>query len=228
MGTKKSVFEKELGLAIRQCERVLGTLNRILLYTEGGYADSAYEESFHAAGESEKLTQLVRTLPAHTGRPHAMQDTAQVTRQSIPVEFGFTHEGWFSARIPALLPKKKAGSASYIRDSLYPAFRHYFKGKNRVYFSEGVIILRHVYGKDRPERQLRDHDNIEVKTAIDIMAMFVLVDDAPLRCPHYYCSAVGDGNRTEIYIVPPDEFSSWLSAAQKYGDKAVKLYEKRP
>ena len=48
------------------------------------------------------------------------------------------------------------------------------------------MIFRHVYDRNRPEREYRDHDNIELNTVVDAIAMFFLVDDTPLECRHYY------------------------------------------
>ena len=59
--------------------------------------------------------------------------------------------------------------------------------------------------------QNRDHDNIELNTVVDAVAMFFLVDDTPFECRHYYCSVVGDEESTEVFIVPQNEFGVWLS-----------------
>ena len=89
-------------------------------------------------------------------------DTDNLIALCIPVEIGFTVEGWFSLRLPMLLPKKAEGSADYIRSFLYPAMREFFMEKEPVRFKDCVLIYRHVYDRFRPERQKRDHDNIEI------------------------------------------------------------------
>ena len=45
-------------------------------------------------------------------------------------------------------------------------------------------------------------------TVVDAIAMFFLVDDTPLECRHYYCSASGEKEMTEVYIVPREEFEN--------------------
>ena len=95
-------------------------------------------------------------------------------KDCIPVEIGFTEERWFCLRIPALLPKKAGGSADYIRSFLYPAMRAFFEKRPPVRYQDCVLIYRHVYDRARPERKMRDHDNIEINMVSDIVAMYVI------------------------------------------------------
>ena len=77
----------------------------------------------------------------------------------------------------------------------------------------------------RPERRARDHDNIETNTVSDIVAMFTLVDDSPKHCSHLYISALGNEERTEIYIVPKDELCDFLKHEGTMPKEGEKLYE---
>jgi hypothetical protein len=127
--------------------------------------------------------------------------------------------------MPILLPRKEKSSRSYLRGLLYPALEKFSHGKEKIRYRNCVLIFRHVYDRNRPEREYRDHDNIELNTVVDAIAMFFLVDDTPLECRHYYCSAAGDEERTEVYIVPRADFESWL-AMEKCPEKLrKKLYE---
>jgi hypothetical protein len=146
----------------------------------------------------------------------------------FPVEIGFTAEGWFCLRMPALLPKKNKGSPAYITDPLYPAMKRFWRGKPPVRYPYNTIIFRHVYDRERPERQYRDHDNIELNRVLDIAALYVMTDDSPMRCRHYYCSAPGSPERTEVYVVPRDEFILWLAREENIPEGGVKLYETVP
>lgn len=145
--------------------------------------------------------------------------------ETIPVEIGFTAEGWFALRIPALLPKKISGSADYIRSFLYPAMRSFFHDKFPVRYRDCVLVYRHVYDRNRPERRWRDHDNIEVNMVSDIIALYVLPDDTPAVCSHYYCSAAASDDRTEVYVVPKRISRFGLSRKRQCPDKGVMLYE---
>lgn len=174
---------------------------------------------------AERLVLLTRALPAYTGAPQAWSEVEKIVSACIPVKIGFTAEGWFSLRIPALLPKKEAGSADYIRSFLYPAMRDFFQDHPPVRYSDCVLIYRHVYDRSRPERKMRDHDNIEINMVSDIVAMYVMPDDGPSVCSHYYCSAEGPEDRTEVYVVPKRDFPVWLVMEKMMPEKGVELYE---
>lgn len=170
----------------------------------------AYEQAMRLEETAERLVLLTRVLPAYTGSDVARLDVNNTMKLCIPVDMGFTAEGWFRLCIPALLPKKGSGSADYIRSFLYPAMQEYFQGKEPVRFMDCVLVYRHVYSRDRPERRMRDHDNIETNMVSDIVAMYVMPDDAPSICSHYECSVMGEDDRTEVYVIPKTDFPQWL------------------
>ena len=147
--------------------------------------------------------------------------------QTIPIEMGYTELGWFCLRIPALLPKKGSGSPTYIQQALYPAMNRFFKGKVPASYFDCVLIYRHVYDSARPERAWRDHDNIEQNMVTDIITLYLLPDDAPAQCAHFYCSAAGSADSTEVYVVPREQFPTWIYAAFHDRLKEVPLYENR-
>ena len=195
---------------------------------EGGKHQACQIQLLRLEESSERLTLLTRALPCYTGARSAPEDVAKIIKDVVPVEIGFTEEGWFCLRIPMLLPKKEAGSVSYLRGILYPATRRFFSGKKTVRYSDGVMIFRHVYNRECPERRMRDHDNIEVNFVADTAALYTLPDDSPKYCSHFYCSASADRERTEVYVVPRAEFSVWLSKEASIPDAGVFLYENPP
>lgn len=199
----------------------------IRLFYENGNMEGAYQAAMKLEEQSEKLTLLTRAMPVYTGNPNAFVDIDKIIAECIPVDIGFTVEGWFSVRLPMLLPKKESGSASYIRSFLYPVIQDFFCGKEPVRYRDCVLIYRHVYDEERPERRKRDHDNIEVNMVTDIIALYVMPDDEPDVCSHYYCSAAGDGERTEVYVVPKQDFPAWIVIEKVMPKEGVKLYEER-
>lgn len=210
-------------------DRRLGmNLKNIRCLTGGKCMELAYATALRLAEESEKLTLLARALPAYTGNPQALQDVEKCIEKSVPVEVGFTVEGWFCVRLPFLLPKKEEGSASYIRGILYPALRNFFRNKEPARYAESVMIFRHVYDEKRPERRYRDHDNIEINMVSDTVALYVLNDDAPPCCDHFYCSAASAWERTEVYVVPKQDFIQWLEQEHLIPDEGVMLHEYVP
>ncbi len=224
--SEKSNFVKVLDKIDNGIKRMKELASAVRWYYEADDMQTAYEKSLHLEETSEKATLLTRVLPAYTGRPSALDDVEKIVLDTIPVEIGFTAEGWFSLRIPALLPKKASGSADYIRSYLYPAMRKFFDGKPPVRYRDCVLIFRHVYDRSRSEKRLRDHDNIEINMVSDIVAMYVLPDDNPKVCSHYYCSASASEDRTEVYVVPKNDFPIWFVEEKAMPDKGVMLYEK--
>lgn len=219
---------------LKVLEKVEGKVKRlrdqaaaVRWFYENGDPEESYNRSLKLEETAEKMVLLTRALPAYTGSPKADTDVEAVMAEVIPVEIGFTEEGWFSIRLPTLLPKKGEGSPDYIRSFLYPAMRRYFEKQPPARFLDCVLIYRHVYDRTRPERQKRDHDNIEVNMVTDIVAMYVLPDDAPSICSHYYCSADASEDRTEVYVVPRKEFPMWLVMESTMPDKGVFLHENR-
>ena len=68
--------------------------------------ETAYQLSFRLAAACEQATLLARALPAYTGRLRAFQEVGGMVCETVPMDIGFTQEGWFCLRIPFLLPKK--------------------------------------------------------------------------------------------------------------------------
>lgn len=225
---QQSGFERCLDSANRRIGKVWAALEETQTHLQRNDMEGAYAAAFEAAEHSEKLTNLCRELPAYSGHPQARKMIESAMLQNYSLEIGFTREGWFCLRLPALLPKKSKGSPSYISDPLFPAMKHFWRGKQPVRYPSNVIIFRHVYSRERPERQYRDHDNTELSMVLDVVALYVMVDDSPMRCRHYYCSAPGNANRTEVYVVPQKEFNRWLAQEENIPDEGVTLYENRP
>lgn len=194
-------------------------------FLEADNPASAYQKTLKLAAQSERLTLLTRVLPVYNGNPRCFDDMENIKKDNIPVEIGFTAEGWFCVRMPTLLPKKESGTVDYIRGYMYPAMKRFFDGKHPIRYRDCVLVFRHVYCRDRPERGMRDHDNIEVNAVADIVALYVLPDDHPNVTTHYYCSAQSSEDRTEIYVIPKHDFPMWFVEEKAMPDKGVMLYE---
>lgn len=206
----ETTYIKTLDKVEIKLQRMKEQAEAIRWFYDNDNLPESYKQALKLEELSEEAVLLTRILPAYTGAVNAMVEVDKIVSNTIPVKIGFTAEGWFSVRIPALLPKKASGSADYIRSYLYPAMRRFFEGKPPVRFKDCVIVYRHVYDQSRPEREMRDHDNIEINMVTDIIAMYVLPDDNPAVCSHYYCSAAGCEDRTEVYVIPKHEFSRYM------------------
>ena len=74
---------------------------------------------------------------------------------------------------------------------------------------------------------MRDHDNIEINQVSDIVAFFAMKDDAPWYCEHFYMSAKDKTCRTEVYVVPQDEFEEFIKIRKNMLSGGPKLYDLR-
>ena len=205
---EKSYFRLQLDSTIRETEKLLKMLRTI---GESRDLESALQMSVTAAKISEGVALKTRALPAYTGHPQAERMVQEAISESVPVDIRLTEEGWFYLRMPILLPRKEKSPRTYLRGFLYPALAAFARERPPIRYRDCVMIFRHTYDRNRPEREYRDHDNIELNTVVDAMAMFFLVDDTPFECRHYYCSIVGDEESTEVFIVPRNEFGVWLA-----------------
>lgn len=221
---EQTEFGRMLSETEIQFKRASDALIQTRVLSEQQRLDAAYQAAFRFEEMLEKAVLLARVLPVFTGRPSAMPQVEDMIEQCIPMEMGYTEEGWFCLRIPVLLPKKGSGSAEYIRQSLYLGMQRFFADKVPASFSDCVLIYRHIYNKIRPERAWRDHDNIELNMVTDIIALYLMPDDAPRRCAHFYCSTSGEEDRTEVYVVPRGQFTNWLYALN-HDKLEAKLHE---
>lgn len=178
---EQTYFHIQLDNAIKEAERLLKQLNAVKTDYANMRIEEALAKSVTAAKISEAVALKARALPAYTGHPQADAMVQQTIEETVPVEMGFTEEGWFCLRMPILLPRKEKSSRSYLRGFLYPALDRFAYGKTRIKYRNCVLIFRHVYDRNRPEREYRDHDNIELNTVVDAIAMFFLVDDTPFE-----------------------------------------------
>jgi hypothetical protein len=155
---QQSPFKKEISRADAQFRKTQVTFEAMKQKLVAGDVEGAYLDAFEFADAAEKLTLAARQLPAYTGNPQAQKMSEQVMIDNVPVKIGFTPEGWFGVEVLVLLPKKRKGSTDYLREVLYLAMGKFFRGKPAVRYTDCVLIFRHIYRRDRPERRYRDHD----------------------------------------------------------------------
>lgn len=208
---KDSQFAKDISVArriIRQLEISLSKMEGLIMKED---RDGLIEESFAYEKFAERLCNNARLLPIATGKPKAIQDVNEIIIEENKVSVGYLENGWFKVSIPSILTRKEKGDPSWIRATLSAGMKDYFSKNPRNKIQEdSVIIFRHCYSKERTYRDFRDHDNIEINAIVDMVALYVLVDDSPLRLKHFYCSCIDEQDKTEVYIVPSREFMDWV------------------
>ena len=175
----------------------------------------------------EKACLRMRKFPAYLGNPNAMKEVQEIIDEVMNVEIGYTEQGWFCVRMPFLLPKKESGSSEYVKNMLYSPLSKFFKNKVREVPKQAVLVYRHVYEESHPEKQMRDHDNIEINQVSDCIVLWAMEDDSPKYCEHFYMSAMGDKSRTEVYVIPREEFGEFVKIRDNMPKEGVKLYDFR-
>lgn len=212
---------KQLGLVGKHLEKALEN-------GKYGYDRLANEEILVAERKAEVAILILRDLPFCAGISEPGERLKMNIFDAFPCSLGYTEQGWFCLRIPLLLPKKEGGNTWYIRGSVLPYFEAFFKDKRPHKYHDCVIVYRHIYDESRPEKQWRDHDNIETNMITDIMALYLMTDDGPLVCDHYYCSSKGNGDCTEVYLVPRKDFKAFLEIMKNEPLDTAKLLTDYP
>ena len=123
------------------------------------------------------------------------------------------NDGMVEITIPVLLPRRKDKPTDFITAPLQETLSQFISAQpNFERFEHCVICFTHVYAPDRSSRRgIRDHDNIETKSIIDSINLFLLTDDAGRLCNIYNSSEIGDRDMTRISIMKCDMFPRWIS-----------------
>lgn len=129
---EQTYFQIQLDNAIKEADKLLKQLNTLKTDYANMRIEEALAKSVTAAKISEAVALKTRALPAHTGHPQADAMVQNVIEEAVPVEMGFTEEGWFFLRMPILLPRKEKSSRSYLRGFLYPALERFTYEKPKI------------------------------------------------------------------------------------------------
>lgn len=208
---KDSGFASDIQKAGKLVNTARKLLDEIELHIGRNDRNSAIEASFRYEENAEKLVNQARLIPVNSGDVRAKSIVKDIISRENGIETEYTEQGWFHIKMPWLLPKKEKGNPSFIRATLDTALRDFFKTRpNRRFQDPCVFIVCHHYDRNRPEKEYRDHDNIELNAVIDTVALHVMIDDSPMRCRHYYCSTASETDFTEIFLVPVPDFMNWL------------------
>ena len=210
------LFKKEFLRTQRTLEQLNELWDKMKETMDENDEDGAYQISLETARIGERLLLQLRDLATYPKNIQCGKMVSKFIQETALVEVGFTKEGWFRLSIPALLPRKEKGNPEYIRSLIYPAMSDFFTGKIIRQFRDCTLVYLHIYDEKRPKREWRDHDNIEINTVTDIVALFVMVDDSPHICEHYYTSKSGKNNRTEVFVLPKRDLEQFRRINRLY------------
>ena len=212
-------FKKEFTKAKRTLGQFYRAWNKLESCIEYNDENGAYDYSLETERIAERLIFQLRNLATYSGDKEACEAVVKNIQERALVEVGYTKEGWFRLSIPALLPRKEKGNPEYVRSLIYPAMSDFFTGKQIEKFKDCTLVYLHTYDVNRPKREWRDHDNVEVNAVTDIVALFVMLDDSPHICEHYYASKSGMENRTEVFVLPKRDLEKFRTQKGLYDSR---------
>jgi hypothetical protein len=223
----KNETKRNLILQENELTKIIEEMRKVI----DNFENLSYEEKnnrfLKLVALHEKACLKMRKFPSYLGNPNAMKEVQEIIDEVMNVEIGYTEQGWFCVRMPFLLPKKESGSSEYVKNMLYSPLSKFFKNRVREVPKQAVLVYRHVYEESHPEKQMRDHDNIEINQVSDCIVLWAMEDDSPKYCEHFYMSARGDKSRTEVYVIPREEFGEFVKIRDNMPKEGVKLYDFR-
>ena len=130
-------------------------------------------------------------------------------------------------RVPALLPKKKAAEGfKFLVVPLQAAFEEYRRQHALPHFSDCVICIEHIYDRCLPITAVRDYDNLEFKSTLDVIALYCMKDDTGALCDLYHTTRFSYASCTMISVMPKKSFPAWLSTQMRFTDAPPQFAKK--
>lgn len=212
-------FKKDIKLAKKMLNNASNNIKNIETALEASNLQELSNECIKYEKTCEKITNQSRLFPVSFGINNALNYVEDIILEENNVLIELNDDGFFHIKMPVLLNKKEGGNPTFIRSILFTALRDFFKKNNIEKFQEKcVIVFKHNYSKDRAYREMRDHDNIELNSVVDLVALFMMTDDSPLLLDHFYFSTnENNDDSTEIFLVPRSKFVNLLSGRWSFG-----------
>ena len=173
-----------------------------------------------AAKDSEYLTLRLRRLilelaPRKETYTCYMRDTAEV--HGIRVAAG---ERILEVTLPVLVPHRKSAYTDFVYQPLQTALREWCRqqkaqGREIPHYREAAVCFFHEYDRKLPVSRIRDHDNIEEKQVLDILAGFFLESDSGGSLATYHETCAGEKDGTHIYLMDRERFPDWLAKKRR-------------
>ncbi|MCD7884732.1 MAG: DUF6100 family protein [Lachnospiraceae bacterium] len=178
-----------------------------------------------AEKNAEFLTDRLRALEmdlSYGEKTTAFFQKEIVNIHGITVDFA---DGILSVSLPALLPHRKTAYTDYLYKPLSFAIRDWRKKRlgmlqEMPFFERATVCFYHDYDRNRDAKRIRDHDNIEEKQVLDLLAGYFLQSDSGLYLNTYHETRQADADRTRIFLMKSDVFPSWL-ASQRMGTEHI-------
>lgn len=187
----------------RKTDKILSFAKDIDMYTQEKEYELLQNTEYDLVRESMLLANMVRSSVVDHGDSAILQKAYDsIINVKVEVEDDVTH-----IIFSDLLPKKiKNGELRDLGNEIntYAAVLNKELEKCNHFYNEKVVVFfRHIYVK---EQEMLDHDNIEIKTVIDTIAVHLLPDDSPKYCAYFMDYEIGEYRHTEIDVIPATKF----------------------
>ena len=173
---------------------------------------------------AESIISKIRTIPMQFGFPYK-KHVDDIVREYADVKLEYMDDNILHIIMPALLPKfKTVGNevnTTLFRNTYQMAFEKFFVNRRYNPYNEPVVVI--FYHHYRRGVLPRDHDNMETKAILDVIATFTLPSDNPHWVETYSLS--GDAEEesyTEIFVVPESHFTELYFKLKKEQNKKYK------
>lgn len=111
--------------------------------------------------------------------------------------------------MPQLISKKKVFNNNYLCEPLRYELEEFVRKTKQKKLKNCVIIFNHIYEN---EYKIIDYDNLESKSVIDNICLYLLIDDNGKYVDFYHTSSLGDRNYLQIYLVEKHKFLNFMSS----------------
>ena len=165
---------------------------------------------------SEKLTEMLRRLALEVTLDEEKYEDYKSDLVLIHGIEIVSTAGVLKVSLPVLVPHRKESYTDYLYKPLYTACRHWCMkqaetGGTIPEFEKSTVCFEHRYDKTLPLARVRDHDNLEEKHVLDVLAGFFMQSDNGLYVDTYHVTRLAEKDRTWIYVMDSCCFPAWLS-----------------
>ncbi len=115
-------------------------------------------------------------------------------------------------KMPSLISKKKIYNNDFLCEPLSHVLEYFVREFKLKKFKECILIFNHIYDSSS---KIMDYDNLEIKSVIDNISLFLLEDDSGKYIDLYHTSEIKDKNYLQIYLMEKDKFIGFLELNNK-------------
>ena len=179
-----------------------------------------FDKTWKIVGQSEKLTQQIRSIPIEYGQNDAYnilkEHLSGADDSSCRIDFFQLEKNAIKIVLPELAPRRFnprkhdehfLENLDYIRSSYMEQFKKFFNEK-RIFY-RGRVVIQYKNYFESPDRII-DDDNFNYKLLTDMIAEYILHDDNPKCCMKVFDYGIAKFNHTEIMIFPITEWTRYI------------------